>query len=262
MTIAEKLLRAKTDYDEVADASYIRGESDGYASGVAAQPVPTITVGADGLITASAGEKSATKQLSTQAAKTITPTHYGIQAVAAGKYTTGNVSVKGDTNLIASNIKSGVSIFGVTGTYDNYDEGRKEGIPYEVQAGASSKWMGNYTENLSTAYEPSIYFGTKKYYATDPGFAYQLWDWLECATEGEDSTPFIVTFRNKHRKFHFRLFVRVTCYDDIGDEARDGIFYKVYDIPPDSSKSFDFDCQGWVDGGYWEYEIEGVRVYA
>lgn len=253
MTIGEKLLRAKTDFDEVYDA--------GYNEGVAAQPVPTITVGADGLITSSAGEKSATKQLPTQAAKTITPGYSPLQAVAAGKYTTGKVSVKGDTNFIASNIKKGVSIFGVVGTYDNYDEGRKEGIPFEVQNGASTKWMANYVEDLDTAYDPSIYYGTKKYYTDDPGFNYSLSDWIECATEGDESTPFILSIRNKHRKFRFKLFVCVTCYDDEGDEARDGIYYKVFNIPPDSSESFDFDCQGWVDGGWWGYEIEGVKVY-
>ena len=37
--------------------------------------------------------------------------------MASGKYTTGDVYVSGDSNLIANNIKNGVSIFGVTGTY-------------------------------------------------------------------------------------------------------------------------------------------------
>lgn len=56
-------------------------------------------------------------QLSTQAAKTITPTTYSQTAVASGKYTTGAVTVAGDSDLIASNIKSGVNIFGVNGNY-------------------------------------------------------------------------------------------------------------------------------------------------
>lgn len=252
MTIAEKLLRAKTDFDEVYDA--------GYDEGVAAQPVPTITVGADGLITASAGEKSATKQLPTQAAKTITPGYSPLQAVSAGKYTTGVVTVKGDTNFIASNIKNGVRIFGVTGTCDDYDAGRKEGIPYEVQKGATYKDMINYDHN-PVAYEPSIYFGTKKYYATDTGFTFSLYDWIECSMEGEESVPMILTIRNKNRKFGFEIYVCVTCFDDCGDVAQDGIFYKALRIGPDSSQSLDFDCQGWIDGGWWGYEIEGVYVY-
>lgn len=56
-------------------------------------------------------------QLSTQAAKTITPTTYSQTAVASGKYTTGAVTVAGDTNLVASNIVAGKSIFGVSGSH-------------------------------------------------------------------------------------------------------------------------------------------------
>lgn len=55
---------------------------------------PTISVNSStGLITASANGKSATSQLSTQAAKTVTPSTSSQTAVAAGKYTTGDVTV-------------------------------------------------------------------------------------------------------------------------------------------------------------------------
>ena len=72
-----------------------------------------VSSGTAGTITVSG---SATKQLTTQAAKTITPSTSSQTAVASGVYTTGAVTVKGDANLKAENIKSGVSIFGVTGT--------------------------------------------------------------------------------------------------------------------------------------------------
>lgn len=85
---------------------------------------PSITVSTAGKITASVsqsagyvadGTKSATQQLTTQAAKTVTPGTADQTAVSSGRYTTGAVTVKGDANLVAGNIKSGVSIFGVTG---------------------------------------------------------------------------------------------------------------------------------------------------
>ena len=88
------------------------------------QAAPDISVGSNGLITASvtqgagyvaAGTKSATRQLATQAGATITPGTSAKTAVAAGRYTTGAVTVAGDANLVAANIKSGVSIFGVAG---------------------------------------------------------------------------------------------------------------------------------------------------
>lgn len=100
------------------------------------QATPTISVSSGGLITASAtqgegyvaaGTKSGTKQLTTQAAKTITPGTTQQTAVASGRYTTGAVTVKGDANLKAENIKSGASIFGVAGSFEgarsfNYTE--------------------------------------------------------------------------------------------------------------------------------------------
>lgn len=91
----------------------------------ATQATPTISVSSAGLITASstqtagyvaAGTKSATKQLSTQAAQTITPGTSN-KTIASGKYLTGTQTIKGDANLIPANIAEGISIFGVTGTH-------------------------------------------------------------------------------------------------------------------------------------------------
>ena len=87
---------------------------------------PNISVSSAGKITAStsytsgiidSSTKSSTYQLSTQAGTTITPGISQKTAVATGKYTTGTVYVAGDSDLVPSNIKSGVSIFGVSGTY-------------------------------------------------------------------------------------------------------------------------------------------------
>ena len=92
----------------------------------ATQAAPIISVNSStGLITATAtqtagyvtaGTKSATMQLAFQAAKTITPGRANQTAVAANTYVGGAVTVKGDSNLVASNIVSGKSIFGVVGT--------------------------------------------------------------------------------------------------------------------------------------------------
>lgn len=89
------------------------------------QATPTVTVSSSGLITASAtqtagyvsaGTKSTTKQLTTQAAQTITP-GTSDKTIASGVYLTGAQTIKGDANLVATNIAEGVSIFGVTGTH-------------------------------------------------------------------------------------------------------------------------------------------------
>lgn len=91
-----------------------------------AQATPTIAVSSGGLITVTskqaegyvkAGTKRPIKQLEVQDAKTITPSTSSQTAVSAYKFTTGAITVAGDANLTAANIKAGTSIFGVTGSY-------------------------------------------------------------------------------------------------------------------------------------------------
>lgn len=97
----------------------------------ATQATPSISVSSAGLITASstqtagyvtAGTKSATKQLTTQAAQTITPGTSN-KTISSGRYLTGTQTIKGDSNLVAANIAKGVSIFGVNGTYEGSGSG-------------------------------------------------------------------------------------------------------------------------------------------
>ena len=51
-----------------------------------------------------------------QGAQTITPST-SMQTIQAGQYLSGVQTILGDSNLTASNIKNGVSIFGVLGSY-------------------------------------------------------------------------------------------------------------------------------------------------
>lgn len=51
-----------------------------------------------------------------KSATTYTPSTSN-QTIASGTYLSGAQTIKGDSNLVASNIKSGVSIFGVSGSY-------------------------------------------------------------------------------------------------------------------------------------------------
>ena len=90
------------------------------------QATPTIAVSSGGLITVTskqtegyvkAGTKTPIKQLDVQGTKTITPSTSSQTAVSAYKFTTGAITVAGDVNLTAANIKAGTKIFGVTGTH-------------------------------------------------------------------------------------------------------------------------------------------------
>ena len=72
--------------------------------------------------------------IASQAAQTITPGTTD-QIIAAGKYLSGAQTIKGDANLKAANIKSGVSIFGVAGTVE-------EGVTVQ-------RTTGSFTTNTS-----------------------------------------------------------------------------------------------------------------
>lgn len=104
----------------------------------ATQATPSISVSSGGLITASAtqtagyvaaGTKSATKQLTVQAAQTITPGTSN-KTIASGRYLTGTQTIKGDANLVAGNIAKNVTIFGVTGTHEGGEDVSAETAQY------------------------------------------------------------------------------------------------------------------------------------
>ena len=117
---AEQTIRPDSGYDGLSSVTV-------KAMPTASLSTPTISVDSAGKITATvkqteagyveAGSKSATKQLTTKGAATITP-GTSDQTIASGKYLTGAQTIKGDANLVAGNIKSGVSIFGVTGSFE------------------------------------------------------------------------------------------------------------------------------------------------
>ena len=61
-----------------------------------------------------------TGSIQSQAAQTITPSTTD-QTISSGKYLSGTQTIKGDANLLAENIKEGVELFGITGTYTGGD---------------------------------------------------------------------------------------------------------------------------------------------
>lgn len=58
-----------------------------------------------------------TGSISSKSAASYTP-GTADQTISSGQYLSGAQTIKGDSNLVAGNIKSGVSIFGVTGTHE------------------------------------------------------------------------------------------------------------------------------------------------
>ena len=120
--------------DATAIASDILSDKTAYVNGkkitgtieTVPTATPSINISSSGLITASITQsegyvtgntETVTQQLPTQSAKTIKPNTSNQIAIVEGVYTTGEVTVEGDSNLVAENIAEGVSIFGVTGTH-------------------------------------------------------------------------------------------------------------------------------------------------
>lgn len=75
----------------------------------------TSIISSKGIINESTTTK--TYQLTTKSGTTITPGTSQILAASEGVYTLGDIFIAGDTDLKASNIKNGVSIFGIQGEF-------------------------------------------------------------------------------------------------------------------------------------------------
>ena len=124
---------------------------------------PIITVSPAGLITATAGEQVATQQLTTQAGQTIIPGTLD-KTIPSGRFTTGNQIIKGDPNLIAENIKTGVTIFGVAGGAEDYvEEIYEDALVLTKSSEAGPPSADVYTVSLSLKREPRVLLAYETY---------------------------------------------------------------------------------------------------
>lgn len=120
-------VKPDSGYDGLSQVSVGAIRKTYVGSGVTKQAAKTITpstssqtavasgVYTTGAVTVAAIPSTYVKPTATKAATTYTPTTSN-QTIAAGTYCSGAQTIKGDANLVAGNIKSGVSIFGVAGT--------------------------------------------------------------------------------------------------------------------------------------------------
>ena len=116
---------------------------------------PQVSAGYVSSGTAGNSSVSLTANVTTKAAATITPGTSN-QTIASGTYLTGAQTISGDANLVAGNIKSGTTIFGVTGTYEGSN-------PVKTATGT---FTGNGTRTIDVAcdFEPDLVYVT-----SDPG---------------------------------------------------------------------------------------------
>ena len=185
---AKTITPSTTEQTVVSSGVYTTGAVKVAAMSTTTRATPTISVNANGIITASvtqtagyvsAGTQYATKQLAFQAAKTITPSTTSQIAVSSGYYTGGNitvaavptqtksatptsstqditpdsgkflskVTVAGDSNLVAGNIKSGISIFGVAGNYVGSGSGDSGEVDYTNEDALITRTISTYSND-------------------------------------------------------------------------------------------------------------------
>ena len=87
---------------------------------------------------------------SQKAAQTYTPSTSN-QVINAGQYLTGAQTILGDTDLVAGNIKSGVNLFGVTGTYITPQTGTFTPNSSQVNLTAADMGATNTNRYVNTA---------------------------------------------------------------------------------------------------------------
>lgn len=133
--------------DTTATAATVLSGYDFYnASGVKTSgSIQTVTASASGnVVTVPAGYIASAQTLTIGtaiAAQTITPGTVD-QTIAADSFLSGAITIKGDANLIAANIASGVTIFGVTGTHQGGGGGSTDFYKCASVDTVNSTWTG------------------------------------------------------------------------------------------------------------------------
>lgn len=119
-----------------------------------------------------------TGTMATKSAATYTPSTSN-QTISSGYYLTGTQTIKGDSNLVAENIKSGVSIFGINGKFTGgilvscyIDlEDTNTGGTSTIKVVIPSNVVGNYVNKTLKAYN-IIRYGVA---TIDSGFLCASW---------------------------------------------------------------------------------------
>lgn len=123
----------------------------------------TSRLGANGKVTIPAGYHNGAgyvdQALPAKGAATYTPGRSN-QTIGAGQYLTGAQTIRGDANLLAANIKKGVSIFGIIGSWEGF-------VTSPLYIYNNGTWGGVQTPDLTattgyTGIEYSYYAGYQK----------------------------------------------------------------------------------------------------
>lgn len=160
-----------TNTSATANASHILSGKTAWANGskltgtMANRGSVSQSLGANGSYTIPAGWHSGsgkvTQSLATQGAKNVTPKTTNQTAVAANRWTTGTIVILGSSSLTAGNIRNGVTIFGVKGTFAGWVDST---MP--ISAGCDLVTSANYREwwsNEDYIQTNAVAYGSQSY---------------------------------------------------------------------------------------------------
>ena len=145
---ATTIIPSASQQTAVSSGTYVTGNIKVAAmpTGVLSTPAINTNTGVvtAGVSTAGYLGTGATKtlQLNTKSAATIIPSTTD-QIIAAGQYLTGIQTIKGDANLVAANIVSGVSIFGIAGTHSSIDTSDATATEADIISGKTAYVNGS-----------------------------------------------------------------------------------------------------------------------
>ena len=94
-----------------------------------------------------------TGSITSKSAQTYTPGTTD-QTIASGQYLAGAQTIAGDADLVAGNIKSGVNIFGVTGTYQGTDTSDADATADDIRAGKTAYVNGVKITGVAIVVDP------------------------------------------------------------------------------------------------------------
>ena len=162
------------------------------------------------------------KQLPSKGATTYTP---GVsnQTIASGSYLSGTQTIKGDANLVASNIAKGKTIFGVSGTYTS----DATATAADIKSGKTAYVNGSKVTGTNTGGDYKVYKFDKIQATVDSNQTFTLGTWKKIVTTGTHTV-------------HFKIPLGFTPTEEISCYAYLSGNYKTTSTSTETSYNFRF----------------------
>ena len=163
-----------------------------------------------------------TGSIPSKGAATYTPGRSN-QTIASGQYLSGAQTIKGDSNLVASNIAKGKSIFGISGTYTS----DATATAADIKSGKTAYVNGSKVTGTNTGGDYKVYKFDKIQATVDSNQTFTLGTWKKIVTTGTHTV-------------HFKIPLGFTPTEEISCYAYLSGNYKTTSTSTETSYNFRF----------------------